>query len=116
MHVNYKRVKASMSKCICAKYVLTLQCSHFLHSLFPSSLNEEDDVISYHDLVVVLHSRESSLNLGLPEWSRAVLVDLSHQSVHAHRLSVCSAEDLQQGGFELLQPAKHTTRFRACGT
>lgn len=75
---------------------------------FFSSSDEEDDVISYHDLVVILHARESGSDLGLLEWSGAALVDVSHQSVHAYRLSVGSTEDLQQRSFELLQPAEHT--------
>lgn len=64
-------------------------------SFFPPSLDEEDDVISHHDLVVVLHARESGSDLGLLERSGSVLVDVPHQGVHAYRLSVCGAEDLQ---------------------
>lgn len=101
---NLAHLKTSLQEksTLCSVLAFCLPC------FLTRSLDEEDDVISHHDLVVVLHASKSGSDLGLLERSRAVLVDVSHQSVQAHRLSVCSTEDLQQRGFELLQPAKHT--------
>lgn len=88
MHVNYQRGGESLHVQIhvCNKVhcsVIT-SCLLSFHSELFSSLDEEDDVISYHDLVVVLHTCECGSDLGLLERSGSVLVDVSHQSVHAH--------------------------------
>lgn len=66
--------------------------------------DEEDDVVGYHDLVIILHASEGGADLGFIKGGGTGLVDAFLQSVHAHRLSVCRAEDLQQRSFELFQP------------
>lgn len=79
-------------------------CScHRLSSIPPRS-DEEDDVICHHDLVVVLHAGQSRSDLRLAEAVLTALVDVVHQVLHLHRLSVSRLEDGEQRGLELLQP------------
>lgn len=111
-----------MSECVCMyknmkiniAYILqifwnrsTLEFCRFL-ALQKTHLYKEDDVISHHNLVVVLHAAEGGTDLSFCKWWWAALVDALHQSNHAHWLSMRRAEHLQQCGFELLQPKAKT--------
>lgn len=58
--------------------------------------DEEDDVISQHDLVVVLHAGQGVSDLCLGEALLAALVDVVHQGLHLHRLRVSRLEDRKQ--------------------
>lgn len=80
--------------------VINFRNSH----LAPPPSDEEDDVIGHHDLVAVLHASQSGSNLWLREPVLALLVDVVHQGLHLHRLSVSRLEHCEQGGLELLQP------------
>lgn len=71
-------------------------------NLFPS--DEEDDVIGHHDLVVVLHASQSGSNLWLCEAGLTPLVDVVHQGLHLHGLSVSSLEHCEQWRLEFLEP------------
>lgn len=73
-------------------------------SNFISVSNEEDDVISHHDLVVILHAGQSATHLGLCKRILTLLVDVVHQRAHLHRLSVSRLEHSEQRRLELLQP------------
>lgn len=53
-------------------------------SNFISVSNEEDDVISHHDLVVILHAGQSATHLGLCKRILTLLVDVVHQRAHLH--------------------------------
>lgn len=84
-------------------------CNHFQrHSSPPRSSDEEDDVIGHHDLVVVLHAGQSGADLLLREAMLPLLVDVVHQGLHLHRLSVSGLEHGEQRGLELLQPEEET--------
>lgn len=71
---------------------------------FTWALDEEDDVVRHHDLVVVLHAREAGTDLARGERGCGTLADALQQGVHAHRLGVSRTEHLQQRHLELLQP------------
>lgn len=58
--------------------------------------DEEDDVIRHHHLVVVLHLSQSISDFCLAEVLLAALVDVIHQRLHLHRLSMSRLEDCKQ--------------------
>lgn len=68
-------------------------CSWHRLSSIPPRSDEEDDVICHHDLVVVLHAGQSRSDLRLAEAVLTALVDVVHQVLHLHRLSVSRLED-----------------------
>lgn len=58
--------------------------------------DEEDDVISHHDLVVILHAGQGISDLWLGEALLAALVDVVHQGLHLHRLRMSRLEDRKE--------------------
>lgn len=65
--------------------------------------DEEDDVISHHDLVIILHASQGGAHLWLGEQTLPPLVDVAHQLRHLHRLGVSRLEDGEQRRLEFFQ-------------
>lgn len=69
-----------------------------------ASSDKEDDALGHHDLVVILHPTQGSLDLCRREGLFFVLVDGFCESIHAHRLCMSFPEHIQESHLECLQP------------